>query len=97
MKILYEQIADARKRAKITQTVLADKVHIAQGDISGIERGQVDPRLSTLMRVAMALDLDLIAVPRSHKNAVMNLIRDENEPVKDITLLDKYGVADDEG
>ena len=96
MDTLYRQIAAARKRAGLTQAELSEKIGIAQGDISNIERGKVDPRLSTLIRIAMVLNLDLFAVPRAYKNKVINLIRDESEPIEDISLLQKYGVPDDE-
>ena len=96
MDTLYEQITAARKRAGMTQAELSATAGISQGDISSIERGQVDARLSTLIRIAMALDLDLIAVPRIHKNKVLNVIRDETEPHKDLTLLERYGVPDDD-
>lgn len=96
MENLTKQLAMARKRAGITQAELSEKVGIAQGDISDIEKGNVDPRLSTIMRIAMALNLDLFAVPRAKKNKVMNIIRDESEPIEDISLLQKYGVPDED-
>jgi len=96
METLFKQLAVFRKRADLTQAELSEKVGIAQGDISNIERGMVDPRLSTLVRIAIELNLDLIAVPRAYKNTVMNLIRDQSEPIEDISLLQKYGVPDDE-
>ncbi len=96
MDTLNKQIAAARKRAGLTKAELSEKVSIAQGDISNFERGKVDPRLSAIAQIAMMLDLDLIAVPRIHKNKVMNLNSDESEPIEDITLLQKYGVPDDE-
>lgn len=96
MDTIFKQIATARKRLGMTQAELSEKVGIAQGDLSKVERGLVDPRLSTLIRITMVLDLDLIAIPRAYKNKVMNLIRDESEPIEDISLLEKYGVPDDE-
>lgn len=78
MDTLFRQIAAARKRAGLTKAKLSEKVRIAQGDISNIERGNVDPRLSTLFRIALVLNLDLFAVPRAYKNKVANLIRDES-------------------
>jgi len=96
MDTLYKQITAARKRVKMTQAELSAKAGIAQGDISNIEREQVDARLSTIIRIAMALDLDLIAVPRAHKNKVLNIIRDESETPEDLSLLERYGVPDDD-
>ena len=96
MDTLYKQITAARKHAGMTQAELSVKAGMSQGDISSIERGQVDARLSTIIRISMALDLDLIAVPRIHKNKVLNIIRDEGKPDEDITLLDRYGVPDDD-
>lgn len=96
MDTLTKQLALARKRAGLTQAALSERTGIAQGDISDIENANVNPRLSTLMRIAMELNLDVFAVPRAKKDKVMNIIRDESEPIEDISLLQQYGVPDDD-
>lgn len=96
MDTLFKQLRKERKRQKLTQTELSEKSGVSQGDISDIERERVDPRSSTILRIALALNVDLIPVPRAHKNQVLNLIRDESEAVQDLTLIERYGVSDDE-
>lgn len=48
-------IAEARWEAQITQQKLAEISGIAQADISRMERGQSNPTIRTLERVAAAL------------------------------------------
>lgn len=58
-------IAAARERVSITQMQLASAAKLSIGTISAIERGETDPKLSTLFRIARALDVpvrDLIVV-----------------------------------
>lgn len=45
-----------RKRRGWTQAELARRAHVTQAMVSGIERGQTLPRLSTLQKIARALD-----------------------------------------
>ncbi len=55
VKTLNGQITAACKRAKLTQAVLSAKAGISQGDISSIERGQVDARLSTIFHIYLKM------------------------------------------
>ena len=48
-------ICDARKARNLRQTDLAQRSGIAQADISRIERGQIAPTTSTLLKLAEAL------------------------------------------
>lgn len=52
-------IATYRKQQKISQEKLAEKTHIIFNTISNIERGIGDPKLSTLMSIAEALNIPL--------------------------------------
>jgi predicted transcriptional regulator len=45
----------ARKEADMSQSELADKANISQGMLSRIERTDVDPKLSTMRKIADAL------------------------------------------
>jgi transcriptional regulator with XRE-family HTH domain len=49
----------ARRGAGLTQTHLADKSGLTQVSISQIENGRADAGISTLHRIATALDLKL--------------------------------------
>lgn len=51
-----EDIRRLRKRAGLTQAELARRAGVSQSLIARIERGTVDPRLSTLMRILRALE-----------------------------------------
>lgn len=53
------RIIQLRKKHNITQTELADRCKTTQQTIAKIEQGIVDPRLSTLQRIAEALNCEL--------------------------------------
>lgn len=48
-------VRQAREAAGLSQSALAAAIGMRQPDISGIELGGTDPRLSTLMRLAAVL------------------------------------------
>lgn len=52
-------IREARKRLKLSQRALADRVGAEQSDISKLELGKVgEPRFTKGLRIADALELD---------------------------------------
>ena len=61
---LSRVLRDAREKRHLTQKTLAQKLGMRQRQISDLERGAVDSRLSTILNVARALDLELILIPR---------------------------------
>ena len=54
-KRIGQIIREAREKAGLSQEKLARKVGISQGALSFIERGVVEPRLSTLLRLLSEL------------------------------------------
>lgn len=48
-------VRDAREAAGLTQVALAEQLGMTQAEISRLELGGADPRLSTLMRLAEVL------------------------------------------
>ncbi len=56
------KLKEARTRRLMTQVQLADKSGVNQVTIARIERNQVDPRFSTIRRLAKALDIDPTAL-----------------------------------
>lgn len=54
-----EILRDRRKSLKMTQQQLADKVNVPRSYISKIERGENDMQLSSFLRIAGALGLNL--------------------------------------
>lgn len=57
---LIQEIQKARKRLNLTQTQLAKRTGIDQGDISKLEHGIRNPSLKLLKRLAEGLDMDLV-------------------------------------
>ncbi|MDO4478299.1 MAG: helix-turn-helix transcriptional regulator [Lachnospiraceae bacterium] len=66
-RALMQVLIDARKEAGMTQKELSEITGIAQGDISKIEKGNANPSIRTLQRLAkgMGMTLRLEFVPRS--------------------------------
>jgi uncharacterized protein len=53
-------VRQLREQAGVTQTELSERSGVAQSAISDYERGRKEPALSTLQRLAAAVDLDLL-------------------------------------
>jgi transcriptional regulator with XRE-family HTH domain len=53
-----ERIREERRRRLMTQDVLADTAGISQKQLSKIENDEVDPRFSTIRKIAQALDVE---------------------------------------
>ncbi len=53
--MVAELVKDARKKAKLTQEELAQKVRLKRPHISRIERAETDVRISTLHKIAQGL------------------------------------------
>ena len=56
---IIQAMIDARKQNGITQRQLSEKTGIAQGDISKLERGNANPSIKTLQRLAGAMNMRL--------------------------------------
>ncbi len=56
-KTIAREIRDARKRARLTQKELAERMGVTQPSISRIEKGESLPEKKTLVKIAKALDL----------------------------------------
>lgn len=54
-----EAIRQKRKALKITQKELADRIGRERTYINRIEKGETDMQLSTFLRIATALDIDV--------------------------------------
>jgi len=53
--MVAELVKEARKKAKLTQEELAQKVQLKRPHISRIERAETDVRISTLQKIAQGL------------------------------------------
>lgn len=56
---IIQAIIDARKNTGMTQKELAEKTGITQADISRLERGNANPSLRTLQRLAEGMGMKL--------------------------------------
>jgi transcriptional regulator with XRE-family HTH domain len=79
MAYATEHVAAALKAARtskgLSQRALAQIAGVPQSYISKIESGRVDLRLSSLVDIARALDLELALVPRKVMPAVQSIAR----------------------
>lgn len=76
LNLTVTALAAARHRAGLSQRALADKVGFAQSHISKIERGAVDPQISSLIEIARVLGLELSLVPTPLVPALRALMRE---------------------
>ena len=64
MSMPGRMVREARRRANLTQRQLSAKAGIPQETIARIERGRVDPRVTTLDRLLAACGFGLESMPR---------------------------------
>jgi transcriptional regulator with XRE-family HTH domain len=53
-----ERVREERRRRLMTQDMLAATAGISQKQLSKIENDEVDPRFSTIRKIAQALDVE---------------------------------------
>ena len=86
MSYAIEEIADnlraAREARGLSQRELSARSGVPQGHISKIENGTVNLRLSSLVELARALDLELTLVPRKSLPAVQTIVRSATSDAK---------------
>lgn len=79
MRAGIEEIAASIRGARIakalTQKELGQRVGLPQSHISRIEKGAVDLKLSSLVEIARALELEIMLVPRKALPAVEGAVR----------------------
>lgn len=91
---ILQSLRTARVSAGLSQRALSIRVGVPQSHISKIESGSTDPRLSSLVELARALDRELVLVPRNKLPAVEAIVRDtRSEPPRPAYRLDE-GDAD---
>ena len=56
---IIQAMIDARKESGLTQKDLSERTGIAQSDISKLERGNANPSLRTLQRLAEGMGMKL--------------------------------------
>ena len=56
---IAQAMIDARKESGLTQKQLSERTGIAQADISKLERGNANPSLRTLQRLAAGMGMNI--------------------------------------
>ena len=99
---LHETIRARRLALGLSQIEAARRSGIQQRQVSLFERGG-DVTLSTLLKLAQALDVELIPVPREDTGKVESFLKAKRGPAPSVSapasspsLLDRYQVKDDE-
>lgn len=83
---IAEDLKEARKAKGISQRALSDIASVPQSHISKIENRGVDLRLSSLIEIARALDLEVELIPRKELSAV-RMITKSNKPDSDVLVI----------
>lgn len=82
-----EAIAKALKRAReaktLSQRALGERVGVPQSHLSKVEAGTVDIRVSSLIQIARALDLEVALVPKKALPAVETVVRSTSTQAQD--------------
>lgn len=82
---LVTQLKEARQGSGISQRALSARAGLTQSHISQIERGTMEPGLSTLIDLARALDLELALIPKKMMPAVQTIVKGAT-PHKELSL-----------
>jgi transcriptional regulator with XRE-family HTH domain len=70
MELRHDKLRAARERRFMTQQQLADKAGTSKANISRLESGEQNARMSTIVRLAAALDIqpeDLVEWSSEHE------------------------------
>ena len=79
MNSILKQLKIARQEKGLKQSEFGNKLGLPQSHISKIERGETDPRLSTVVDMARIVDRELILVPRRLAPAIRPMIEGGND------------------
>ncbi len=96
--MIHETFRARRLALALSQIEVARRSGIQQRQVSIFERGG-EVTLSTLLKLAQALDMELLPVPRENAAKVESLLKAKREPAlssKSPSLLERYQVKDDE-
>lgn len=78
--MIANSIYSARRRRGLTLAQLASATHLDKGYLSRVERGQKSPSISTLLKIAEALDVQVSQLfgEKTDKEAILVIRRDEH-------------------
>ena len=77
---LIRSIQRRRKSLNLPQQEVARLSGVPQSNYSKIELGKIEPRVSTLVDIARALDLELMLVPTELVPVVQSLTSEQGRP-----------------
>lgn len=82
-------LKSAREAKGLSQRDLSARTRVPQAHISKIENGAVDLRVSSLVALARALDLEMMLVPRKALGAVQSIVRSSEPPATPAVSTEK--------
>jgi XRE family transcriptional regulator, fatty acid utilization regulator len=65
---LGDNLREARERLGLTQEQVSDRSGVQAGEVSRIERGKRDPKVSTLEKLAAAVEVEPAELLRQRKH-----------------------------
>lgn len=77
---LIAQVREVREASGVSQRALSERAGLTQSHISQIERGKMEPGLSSFIDMTRALDLELMLVPKRLAPAAVSLIKAQATP-----------------
>lgn len=86
---MAKELKTAREAKGLSQRALSELVRMPQSHISKIERGGVDLRLSSLIEIARALDLEVTLIPRRNLSAVRSITRSRPSVMQEMEVAAK--------
>lgn len=89
-------LREARQGKGLSQRALSARSGVHQYRISKIENGAVDLRLSSLIQLARALDLELMLVPRKSVPAVKSIARSGAPDAPEAAVVPAYRLDEDD-
>ena len=69
-----DRIREGRRKKDLTQTELGIEIGYSMNGIAKIERGESDPKLSSLLKIASALNLDIDYLVGSDKQSQVDIL-----------------------
>ena len=92
---LAKKLKATRKNKGVSQREFAKTIGMPQSRLSRIENGITDIQISSLLELAISLDLELMLIPRQIVPIVSNLIRELTGPEEKPTETFLYDLGEE--
>ena len=93
LAMIGERIRNARRRAKLTQTELGRLVGYSINGIAKIERGESDPKFSTVLKIAEVLEVPIVALVGPSEPRELTRAEEAVRTIVNATLSDNPELA----